>query len=158
MPGAAAHLREAIAAADGAGLWFVAGIARHTLLTVAARGAPDPAAALPSFGPLIDHWHGVGSWTQLWMALRALVETLSRAGRHRDVAVLLGALHASRRASRVFGADSQRVRTVEAAARSALGPAFAPLYAEGGALGDTGAVALARRLARGEPPPGAAGP
>ena len=42
-------------------------------------------------------------------------------------------------------------------------PADAPdpddaLVGEGGALGDTGAVALARRLARGEPPPGPPSP
>jgi hypothetical protein len=35
-PTAAAHLREAVTTADEAGLWFVAGIARHTL-PVAAR-------------------------------------------------------------------------------------------------------------------------
>ena len=107
--------------AEEAGLSFIAGIARHTLLTSAARTAADPAEALQSFGPLLDHWHGFGSWTQLWMAIRALAETLSRLGRHRDVAVLLGALEASPRASRAFGSDSARLGAVEAAARAALG-------------------------------------
>jgi hypothetical protein len=147
-PDAADHLQEAVSVAEAAGHWFIAGIARHTLLTSAARDAADPGTVLPTFGRLIDHWHGYGAWTQLWIALRALVETLSRAGRHRDVAVLLGALSVSRRASPPFGADSRRARDVEAATRAALGPDYAALYARGAALGDTGAVALARRVVR----------
>ena len=147
-PGAGRHLQEAVDIAEEAGLWFIAGIARHTLLTSAARAATDPVAALATFDPLIDHWHRFGAWTQLWIALRALAETLSRAGRHRDTAVLLGALHASRRASRLYGPDAVRLQEVEAAARTALGEQFSALYVEGVALGDTGAVALARRIAR----------
>jgi hypothetical protein len=38
---------------------------------------------------------------------------------------------------------------VQRAARAALGTAFDALRAEGAALGDAGAVALARRLTRG---------
>ena len=120
-PQAARYLTEAVTLAEEAGLSFIAGIARHTLLTSAARTAADPAEALQSFGPLLDHWHGFGSWTQLWMAIRALTETLSRLDRHRDVAVLIGALEASPRASRAFGSDSARLGAVEAAARAALG-------------------------------------
>jgi predicted ATPase/DNA-binding SARP family transcriptional activator len=145
-PDAVRHLREAAGIADEAGLWFIAGIARHTLVTTAARGAADPAAALPTFGPLIEHWYRFAAWTQLWIALRALVETLSRTGRHHDVAVLLGALHASRWASRPFGSDAVRVREVGVLARAALGPAFTARYESGMALGDAGAVALARQI------------
>ena len=90
---------------------FLAGVARHTLLTTAAR-ADDPAAALPRFGPLLDTWHGLGAWTQLWIAVRALAEALSRRGRHADAAMLLGALRASPRASaelrRRLGARARR--------------------------------------------------
>jgi hypothetical protein len=153
-PDAARHLREAVTAAEEADLWFLAGIARHTLLTSAARAAPDPAAALATFGSLLDHWHAFGAWTQLWIAVRALIETLSRLGRHREVATLLGALAVSPRATAVFGADAARIEAVEAAARAALGPAFAPLHREGAALGDAAAVDLARALTRA---PGGAG-
>jgi hypothetical protein len=97
---------------------------------------------------VIEYWHGSGSWTQLWMVVRALVETLSRLDRHREAALLLGALAASPRASRVFGADSRRIADVEAAARAALGDAFEACRAEGAALGDVEAVALAHRLTR----------
>jgi hypothetical protein len=146
---AEAYLREAIAAAEEADLWFLAGVARHTLLTAAARSADDPATVLSALGPLLDHWHAFGAWAQLWMAMRALIETLSRLGRHRDAAMLLGALTVSPRATHVYGADSARVDAVERAARAALDTAFEPLRAEGAALGDAGALDLARRLTRG---------
>ena len=116
---------------------------------------PDPAVALATFGSLLDHWHAFGAWTQLWIAVRALVETLSRLGRYREVPTLLGALAVSSRATPVFGADAARVEAVAAAARAALGPAFAALHAEGAALGDAAAVDLARALTR--PPAGAGG-
>ena len=128
---------------------FLAGVARHTLLTTAAR-AGDPATAPSRFGPLIDTWHGMGSWTQLWIAVRSLAEALSRHGRHRDAVVLVGALRASPRATVEYGADSTRVRAVVDAAAAALGPELDRAMAEGAALGDTGGrVALARRLAGG---------
>lgn len=146
-PAAAEHLAASVAAAEEADSGFIAGVARHTLLTSAAR-AGDPAASLAAFGPLLDHWHGFGAWTQLWIAVRALAGTLSRLGRHRDAAVLLGAMAASPRATQVFGADSARLDAVRDAARAALGPGFAVALAEGAALGDQGAVALARRLTR----------
>ena len=88
--------------------------------------------------------------------MRALLETLSRLDRHRDVAALLGALAASSRATDVSGADSARVAAVERAARAALGAEFEPLRAAGAALGDAGAVELARRVTRADerPTPG----
>ncbi|MGE0295121.1 BTAD domain-containing putative transcriptional regulator [Pseudonocardia sp.] len=146
-PDAARLLAAAVAAAEEADSGFVAGIARHTLLTAAARDG-DPAAALPAFGALLDHWHGYAAWTQLWIAVRALAGTLSALGRHREAAVLLGALGASPRATSVFGADSARLAAVEEAARAALGVEYVVAAAEGARLGDRGAIALARRLTR----------
>jgi len=148
-PDAARYLQQAVQLADQVDTSFVAGVARHTLLTATARSASDERAALAGFGPLIDHWHRYGAWTQLWIAARALIETLSRFRRHRDVALLIGALGASPRASPLSGADASRIHAVERAARNALGPAFDALRAEGAALGDAGAVALARRVTRG---------
>jgi tetratricopeptide (TPR) repeat protein len=153
LPGASTLLERAVAYAEEVDAVFLAGVARHTLLTTAAR-ADDPEQALSRFGPLLDTWHGMGAWTQLWIAVRALAEALSRRGRHAEAAVLLGALRASPRASVEYGADSARVRAVEDAARHALGPRFAQLQADGARLGDSGAVALARRLARGDTPTG----
>ncbi|WP_369133950.1 BTAD domain-containing putative transcriptional regulator [Modestobacter sp. I12A-02662] len=140
------HLERAVALAEEVDAAFLAGIARHTLLTTAARTDPGP-AAVERFGPLLDTWHGLGAWTQLWIAVRALMEALSRDGRHRDAARLLGALRTSRRASQAYGADSDRIDRVVDAARRALGAELDDLLAEGAALGDSGALALARRLA-----------
>ncbi len=144
-PDAARYLAAAVQAAEEVDSGFVAGIARHTLLTSAARDS-DPAAALPAFESLLDHWHGFGAWTQLWIGIRALIVTLSRLQRHRDAAVLLGAMAASSRASNVFGADSARLDAVRNAARVALGSELETAESEGAALDDQGAVALARRL------------
>ncbi len=151
--GAAPLLERAVELAAEVDAVFLAGVARHTLLTTASR-ADDAdrdggSAALARFGPLLDTWHGMGAWIQLWIAVRALAEALSRRGRHADATILLGALRASPRAIVEYGADSARVRAVEDAARAALGPRFGQLQAHGAALGDSGAIALARRLARG---------
>jgi predicted ATPase/DNA-binding SARP family transcriptional activator len=145
-PDAARFLERAVVLAEQVDAAFLAGVARHTLLTTAAR-AGDPAQALDRFGPLLDAWLGMGSWTQLWIAIRALAEALSRLGHHRDAAVLLGAMRASPRATTAYGADSARVRAVADAAAASLGPEFERAVAHGAALGDTGAVALARSLA-----------
>ncbi|WP_300013533.1 BTAD domain-containing putative transcriptional regulator [Pseudonocardia sp.] len=147
LPDAALHLERAVALAEEVDAAFLAGVARHTLVTTAARA--DPAAvALARFGPLLDTWLGMGSWTQLWIGVRALAEALSRLGRHHDAAVLLGALRASPRAAPEYGADAVRVREIETAARAALGDGFAAAHARGAAMGDSGAVAWARRIGR----------
>ncbi|MDN5860141.1 MAG: winged helix-turn-helix domain-containing protein, partial [Pseudonocardia sp.] len=123
-PEAVRHLAAAVRAAERVDSAFVAGIARHTLLTSSARRSTDPGVALGAFGPLIDHWHASGAGTQLWIAIRALAATLSRLGRHRDVATLLGAASASPLAPRPFGADEAREQEVVQAARDALGGEF----------------------------------
>jgi hypothetical protein len=146
-PAAAEYLTAAVATAETVDSAFIAGVARHTLLTTAARHG-DPATVLPAFGPLLDHWHGLGAWTQVWIAVRALVETLSRLGRHGDAATLLGALDVSPRATPVYGADAARVDAVRSAARAALGAEFDHATRKGAALGDQGALALARTVAR----------
>lgn len=142
-PGAAAHLRAAVALAEEADSAFVAGVARHTLLTSAVRHDDAPLAELR---PLLEHWHRSGSWTHTWVAVRALVEALSGLGRHAEAATLLGALRASPRATPAFGPDLDRERRVEAAARAALGPRLGAALAEGAGLGDAAAFALALRL------------
>ncbi|GEL25614.1 SARP family transcriptional regulator [Pseudonocardia sulfidoxydans NBRC 16205] len=143
---AAGHLREAVALAESVDSRFVAGIARHTLVTSAVRGGGDVAALLP----LLDHWLAAGAWTHLWVAVRSLVVARSRAGDHRTAGVLLGALRASPRATRAFGPDARREAEAEDAGRAALGDGFGAALTEGAALGDAPAVALARAVARGQ--------
>lgn len=144
-PDAGVHLERAVALAGEVDAAFLAGVARHTLSTTAARVAdPEPAR----FGPLLDAWLATGAWTQLWVAVRALAGVLSRQGRHREATLLLGALHAGPRASREYGADAARVRAVADAARAVPGAGYAAVHAGGAALGDAGAAAPARRLSR----------
>ena len=144
-PTAATHLREAVRLADEVDCVFVSGIARHTLLTSAAREGTAPLAEL---GPLLEHWHRAGSWTHLWVAVRAVIEALSRLDRHAEAVTLLGALRASVHATTAYGRDADRERAVEAAARTALGPRTETLLVEGAALGDPAAFRMALALAR----------
>jgi predicted ATPase len=143
---AAPYLDEAIRHGEAADT-LTAAYARHTLLTTGARAA-EPEMALPQFGALIDYWLGLGAWGTLWLAIRALAETLSRCGRHGDAVRLLAAHDASPRAAPLIAADAVRRDTVLARARDALGGDFPAVLAEGRTLGDARAVALARRLAR----------
>ncbi len=143
---AAPYLEEAIRQGEAADT-LTAAYARHTLLTSGARAA-DPEVALPQFGPLIDYWLGLGAWGTLWLAIRALAETLSRCGRHGDAVRLFAAHDGSTRAAPLIAADAVRRDAVLARARDALGADFHAAVAEGRALGDARAVALARRLAR----------
>jgi hypothetical protein len=147
---AAPYLHAAIERAEAADLTMIAGYARHTLLTSAARSA-EPAATLPVFAPLIDYWHRLGAWGPLWLAIRAMAETLSRANRHHDAIRLLSAHQASTRATPPAGADAARLAHVSAAGRVALGADYHTAEREGRCLDDAQAVALARRLAV-EPP------
>ena len=144
---AARHLEEAVALAEATDAPFLAGVARHTLVTTAARRL-DPSAAVASFLPLVEHWHRTGAWNQLWVAVRGLVEALTRLGSHREAALLLGAHEASARAP-AFGTDQVLLDEVRARLAAALGDDLDAALAEGAALGDDGAVALALEAARG---------
>ena len=103
---------------------------------------------MTSFAGLLDQWNGSGAWTQLWLTMRALIDALSRDGRHREAAVLLGAHATSRSAPAVFGADARRLDAAVAAARRNLGDEFDAVWSEGVALDDQRAITLAIDLTR----------
>ena len=136
------HLTDAFAAAEEVDDRFLAGVARHTLMTTAAR-MDEAGHAVTSFAGLLGQWNGSGAWTQLWLTMRALIEALSRHGRHREAAVLLGAHATSRRAPAVFGADARRLDAAAAIARRNLGDEFDAAWSEGVALDDQRAITLA---------------
>lgn len=142
---AARYLTDAFAAAEEVDDRFLAGVARHTLTTTAAR-MDEAGHAVTSFAGLLDQWNGSGAWTQLWLTMRALIEALSRDGRHRDAAVLLGAHATSRSAPAVFGADARRLNAAVAAARRNLGDDFDAAWSQGVALDDPQAITLAVEL------------
>ena len=87
--------------------------------------------------------------------MRALIEALSRNGRHREAAVLLGAHATSRCAQAVFGADARRLKAAVAAARRSLGDDFDAAWSEGVALDDPQVITLAIELTHPAHSPGA---
>ena len=141
------HLTDAVAAAEEVDERFLAGVARHTMMTTAAR-MDEAGRAVTSFAGLLDQWNGSGAWTQLWLTMRALIEALSRDGRHHEAAVLLGAHATSRSAPDLFGADARRLDAAVAAARRHLGAGFDAVWSEGVALDDERAITLAIELTR----------
>ena len=126
---AARHLTEAVASAEEVDDRFLVGVARHTLMTTAAR-LDEAGQAVTSIAGLLAQWNGSGAWTQLWLTMRALIEALSRSTRHREAAVLLGAYAASPNAPAVFGADARRLDAAFAAARHNLGDEFDAAWAK----------------------------
>ena len=136
------HLTDAVAAAEDVDDRFLAGVARHTLMTAAAR-MDEAGHAVSSFAGLLDQWNASGAWTQVWLTMRALIDALSRDGRHREAAVLLGAHATTRGGPAVFGPDARRLDAAIAAARRHLGDEFDALWSEGAALDDEGAISLA---------------
>lgn len=151
-PGAAVpHLERAVALAGEVDAVFLGTLARHTLLTSAGRAGR---AGLDEYARLIDDWHRAGAWTQLWVAMRSLIDALARHHRYEEATHLLGALDASPRAAPSFGPDRDRLEAVAAAARAALSDdAYEERRRAGAALGDEGAVALARRAGTPVPEP-----
>jgi predicted ATPase/DNA-binding SARP family transcriptional activator len=149
---AARLLEEAVAMAQSTGSPFLAGVARHTLVTTAARSL-EPAEAVAAHLPVVEHWHRSGAWNQLWVALRSLIGALARLGRHREAALLLGAHEASPRAARAFGPDQRLLDEARQRLQAALGEDLDRALAEGAALGDDRAVALALDAMRRVPAP-----
>ena len=137
------HLHESTTIAGAVGNDFVAAIAGVSAVSCAAR-VGDPRAALGQYRDVISLFRRVGVWTQLWTALRTLVEALARAGRDADAAVLLGAVRATGSGAPIRGADAERLADVDAMLRARLGATtFERLLAEGAVLGDDAAVARA---------------
>jgi tetratricopeptide (TPR) repeat protein len=140
---AIALLRRSRDTALAVGNRFIAGIAGASAVSCAARHG-DAAAAIDEYPDLIEHFHRVGVWAQLWTMIRALIETLTRVGRHEPAAVLYGALSATDAASPIIGPDAGRLADTVSELRTRLGDdAFERLTAEGAVLGDEGAAAYA---------------
>jgi hypothetical protein len=80
---------------------------------------------------------------------RGFVDVDAVDGLARHVAHGVADRYADTRAAPPFGPDQERLTAAEAAARAVLGDAYDDRYGEGAALGDDGAVTLARRLGTG---------
>jgi predicted ATPase/DNA-binding SARP family transcriptional activator len=145
-------LRRALAEAERAGNRLLAGVTLASLVTLEAR-IDDSPAALHRYAQLITYWQQTGAWTQLWIAIRSLVEALEQRGQPEPAAVLYGALTASARASPLAGADATRLARVVSDLTTRLGSArFDALRTEGRAMGDDGALAYAIQVLGGAQP------
>jgi tetratricopeptide (TPR) repeat protein len=103
------YLQRAVALAKSAGSRFIDGLSRVALATLDARHG-DTAVALGHYEQAIREWQQAGAWTPMWVTMRTLVELLTRAGVHRDAAVLYGAVTSADSGAPPFGADADRLR------------------------------------------------
>ncbi|HSK59746.1 MAG TPA: BTAD domain-containing putative transcriptional regulator [Actinomycetospora sp.] len=107
--GALDRLERAASVAATVGNRYLDGVARISAASVRARHG-DPVPALRQFREVLVLWHDAGGWTQLWTAMRSVIDLLTRVGADHDAAVIHGAVTASRTASPVFGADRERLQ------------------------------------------------
>ena len=85
-------------------------------------------------------------WSTQWTMLRSIAGLLARLGRHRDAAVLEGAVRATPAGHRIFGADEVALAELGARLRAALGDeAYEAALREGAALDGDAAVEHALR-------------
>ena len=61
--------------------------------------------AAEDYRRLITHWRRAGMWSTQWTMLRSIAGLLARLGRHREAAVLVGAVRATQAGHRIFGQD-----------------------------------------------------
>jgi hypothetical protein len=122
----------------------VTGVAGASKASIDAR-IGDPVAAAEDYRRLIDHWRRAGMWSTQWTMLRSIAGLLARLGRHRDAAVLEGAVRAPGTGHRIFGADEVALAELGAALRAALGDdAYEAARRDGAALDGDAAIRHAR--------------
>jgi tetratricopeptide (TPR) repeat protein len=117
---ARARYSEALRLAELTHASFVTGLAGASKVSIDAR-VGDPAAAAEDYRRLIDHWRRAGMWSTQWTMLRSIAGLLFRLGRHRDAAVLEGAVRATAAGHRIFGADAAALDRLSAQLRAELG-------------------------------------
>jgi hypothetical protein len=139
------RLDRAIALAEVTDAPFVTGVARATVASLDARGG-DPEVAAQDYRRLLTEWRRAGMRSTQWTLLRTIAVLLDRLGRHRDAAVLEGAVRATGSGHRIFGADAVALDELSTRLRAELGDeAYEAARAEGAALDPDAAVDHALR-------------
>ncbi|HWL43508.1 MAG TPA: BTAD domain-containing putative transcriptional regulator [Ilumatobacter sp.] len=113
-------LGRAVELAEATNASFVRGVAGASKASIEAR-IGDPAVAAADYRWLIPHWQRAGMWSTQWTTLRSIAPLLERLGRHRDAAVLEGAVRATGSGHRIFGADEVTLRELGARLSVVLG-------------------------------------
>jgi predicted ATPase/DNA-binding SARP family transcriptional activator len=143
---AAALLGRAADLAATVGNRYLDGVARISAASLEARHG-DPVAALRRFRNVLALWHEAGGWTQLWTAMRWVIDLLTRLHADHDAAILYGAVTSSPTASPAYGADAERLAaTVDSLTRRLGADRLAAAMEDGAALDDDAAVAAATAM------------
>ena len=122
---------------------FVAGVAGASKASIDARFG-DPLTAAEDYRRLITHWRRAGMWSTQWTMLRSIAGLLARLGRHREAAVLVGAVRATQAGHRIFGQDEAALTELGSQLRAVLGDdAYSVALGEGADLDGDHAVELA---------------
>jgi predicted ATPase len=147
--GASVALERCLELIDTGHASFLHGVCSLTALTVRGRTG-DPNDVLTEYPVLIQRWHRVGAWPQLWTTLRTAAELLVRATRFDDAALLLGAIEQRTEAIPTFGADEARYAAVCGETRAALGDRADAAFAAGASLSDDEVVGAALAIVEGK--------
>ncbi len=131
---------RAVELAELTGASFVIGAAGASKASLEARYG-DPAAAAGEYRSLLAHWRRAGMWSTQWTMLRSVVSVLETLGRHREAAVLAGAVLSTQAGHRIFGEDEVALAEVGRRLRQALGNgAYEEALAAGAVLDGDAAV------------------
>jgi tetratricopeptide (TPR) repeat protein len=142
---ARARYERAIELAERSGAAFVTGVAGASKASLEARHG-DPAVAAAEYTQLLLHWRRAGMWSTQWTMLRSVAVLLEVLGRHREAAVLVGAIRTTPSGHRIFGADELALADLEDRLRRALGDdAYDAAATAGAVLDDDAAVEHALR-------------
>ncbi|MFW6091690.1 MAG: ATP-binding protein, partial [Actinomycetota bacterium] len=100
---------------------FIVGVADVSAASVRSRMG-DAADSLDNFLALIDRWRRSNNWTQQWVTLRNLAESMVRIGEDEAATVLQAAAEAAGASAPSRGAEAARLREAAATAHRRLGP------------------------------------
>jgi tetratricopeptide (TPR) repeat protein len=135
---ALARCVRAIELAETTHASFVIGVAGATRASILTKS--DPEAAADDYRRLVSHFHRAGMWPTQWTMLRSIAVLLAQLGRHRDSAVLVGAIQATSAGHRIFGSDEVALTELGAQLRAELGDKSYEAALRDGALLDNGDV------------------
>lgn len=120
-PHALGLLEDARRIAESVRNEFIVGVVDVAAASVRSR-LGDPGDALHNFLALIERWRRSNNWTQQWVTLRNLAESMVRMGEDEAATVLQAAAAAAGASAPGHGAEAARLREAAATAHRRLGP------------------------------------
>jgi tetratricopeptide (TPR) repeat protein len=136
---------RALELADATGNAFVSGVAGTSDASIDLRRGDFTRAAV-RYRALLGHWRRAGVWSTQWTTLRSVAQVLEGLGRHREAAILAGAVFATDEGHDIYGDDAVALQALQDRLRATLGAeAHRSLLAEGAELDGDAAVELVLR-------------